>query len=196
MNAIPDRAVTAGELREYIRRDRLELYIIVHLADGLRPKAVMSNHGQHARLNWLKDRVKDGRLPALLQNEVVNMFASVTYPDLAKVVDEDAPEPLIAFLPKWAAGHKPAAEHAESLSNGGVRPLRDEMEQWYKTRLADHQEREGRLPKIEEDELAFKEKFPNEKRDVLRNLRKLRPEEARKGGAPKKRNLAGQPGAK
>jgi hypothetical protein len=107
MNTIsPDRAVTAEELREYLRRDRLELYVIVHLADGLRPKGIMSNHAQHARLNWLKDRIKDGRLPALLDGDLVNMRAAVTYHDLARIVDEDAPEPFISFLPKWVACHK------------------------------------------------------------------------------------------
>jgi hypothetical protein len=109
MNTInPGRAVTADELREYLRRDRLELYIIIHLADGLRPKMVMSNHAQHARFNWLKDRVKDGRLPARLDGGEVNVKASVIYHDLARVIDEDAPEPLIAFLPKWGGGHKPS----------------------------------------------------------------------------------------
>jgi hypothetical protein len=40
------------------------------------------------------------------------MWATVVYPALARVIegDDNAPEALAAFLPKWSAGHKRAKD--------------------------------------------------------------------------------------
>jgi hypothetical protein len=77
---------------------------------------------------------------------------------------------------------------AGAVTAGTVaRPSQDELDRWYQERLSKAVDGSGRPPSCDADESAFMERFPAEKRTVVRDLRRRHlPTDHAKGGAPKK----------